>query len=440
MTTKTVSRREFLKLAGATGLLATLPRALSNVHALSSTAKDWMATGLEVPELASFDTAMQDFMQARNISGGSLAVTRNSELVFARGYTYSDDAEDIVVEPTSLFRIASISKPITATAVIRLMQDNQLDLSAKLTDILTLPSPADPRLVDVTVLNLLQHLGGWDRGIAGDPMFRDRTIANLFALPLPISKADIVTYMTGRSLQHTPGTVFAYSNYGFSLLGLIIEAVTGQSYTDYIKENVFAPLIVTQPQMGRTLPAYRLPEEVKYHSQYTGRTVFDGSGTQVPSPYGAWNLDNMDSHGGWLMSAVDLIRFASTFDYPTSSPVLSPASMDILFGLPENKDPATYTPGTWYYACGWWVRDHGGGLLDTEHNGGLAGTSTLIVRRQDGVNWCVLFNQRDDPSGLSYGTIASQLHDAVSAISEWPDHDLFGEYYLQKVYLPLIIN
>lgn len=72
--------------------------------------------------------------------------------------------------------------------------------------------------------------------------------------------------MTGQPLQYNPGTTYAYSNYGYCLLGRIIAAVTGQSYAEYIKQTVLTPLSVARPIQGRTLPAYRLSTEVKYHS------------------------------------------------------------------------------------------------------------------------------------------------------------------------------
>lgn len=126
-----ISRREFLKLAGVTGLLALAPRNVRRTGSFSPEARQWTATGYSFAELAGFDDTLRNFMQARNISGGALAVTRNSKLVLARGYTYSDDAEDLTVQPTSLFRIASLSKPITSAAILRLAQDGKLPLMTK---------------------------------------------------------------------------------------------------------------------------------------------------------------------------------------------------------------------------------------------------------------------------------------------------------------------
>lgn len=169
--------------------------------------------------------------------------------------------------------------------------------------------------------------------------------------------------------------------------------------------------------------------------------MFDNSGTTVPYPYGGWNLENMDSHGGWLASAIDLVRFAASFDDPATCPILNSASITTMFGLPENIPPASYIPGDMYYGCGWMVRDWGGGNRNTWHDGSLDGTYTLLVRRgSDKTNWCVLFNQRDDASGLAYTDIDGLLHTAANAVTTWPTHDLFPEYLTQSVYLPLIVR
>ena len=442
MTENRLSRREFLKVAGMVGLLVGLPGGRKLARAASA-ARTWTVTGHEFAELASFDQTMKDFMQARAISGGALAVTRDSRLMLARGYTYSDDPEDLIVQPASLFRLASVSKPLTAAAVMRLVQDARLELAAKVGDLLALTPPAggtaDPRLAEVTVRQLLQHLGGFD-GIGDfDPMFNDFAISAEMGAPLPVSQANIITSASGRALKYDPGTTYAYSNYGYCLLGRLIEKVTGRPYQDYVKDALFRPLAVSQPALGRTLAAQRRSNEVKYHSQYTSTSVFDNSFAEVPAPYGGWNLENMDAHGGWLASAVDLARFAASFDDPAACPILNAASIAAMFALPENIAPEDYTPGDFYYACGWMVRDAGGANRNTWHTGGLDGTFTLLVRRGfDKTNWCALFNQRDDSSGLDYMDIDLALHVAANAVTAWPEHDLFGEYLRREVFLPVV--
>ena len=388
----------------------------------------WMTTGLEFPELASFDEALRYFMEPLGIPGGSLAVTRNGRLVLARGYTdesVSDD-DDLITEPTSLFRIASISKPITAAAVLRLVEDGELELSAKLTELLSLTPPPgqrpDPRLHDVTVLNLLQNLAGFPR----DWPWPDQEISEALGVPLPISQADIATYMTGQPLEHPPGTTYLYSNYGYLLLGLLIERVTGTPYEEYVTNRVWRPLDVTRSVLGRALEEHRRPGEVKYHDPRSYPTVMDDSGAIVPCPYGGVNWENWGAGGSWLSSAVDVVRFAAALDEPAASPVLNAASIEIMFGLPENIGPAAYTLGDPYYACGWQVRDYGNGSRNTWHSGGGCGQRTFLVRRRDGLSWAVLFNRSD--ANVDYGEIYRLLDVAADSVARWPDHDLFDRY------------
>jgi len=397
----------------------------------SSAERQWQVTGRDVPELSSFDTTMKTFMTSRNISGGALAVTRNSKLILARGYTYTDDPQDITVQPTSLFRIASISKPITAAAIMRLVQEGRLKLSDKLTNILILKPPAgqtpDSRLANITVLNLLQHLGGWDRGISDADNMDNLKIAKALNLLLPISVSDTITYTNGQPLQHTPGTTYAYSNYGYLLLGRIIEKITGQSYEDYVRQQILLPLGISQMRIGRSQREFRQYTEVVYHSDYTGTSVFDNSGRVVPMQYGGLNLENLDSLGGWLASAIDLARFASMFDSSFANPILNQNFIATMFALPENINPVQYKTGDMYYACGWFVRDYGNNYRNTWHGGSNYGVYTLMVRWSNGINWVVLFNGDDLYGQKNYAAIDSMISDATTAVSVWPQHDLFSE-------------
>src|SRR4030042_2786924 len=155
----------------------------------------WRQTGPEVAELSVFDETMKDFMVSNKVSAGSLAITYQGQLVFARGYTWSK-ADSPAIEPTSLFRIASLSKPITSAGIMKLVEENQLGLDDKFIDILPFGIPegktADPNLGKVTIRHLLEHLGGWDRDKAFDPMFADKKISKALGKPLPITQADII--------------------------------------------------------------------------------------------------------------------------------------------------------------------------------------------------------------------------------------------------------
>jgi CubicO group peptidase (beta-lactamase class C family) len=373
----------------------------------------WRQTGPDVPELTVFDRTMKDFMVSRKVSAASLAITYNSRLVFARGYTWSK-ADSPVTEPTSLFRIASLSKPITSAGIFKLVEENQLSLDDKVMDILPYATPEgqtpDPNLGKVTILDLLEHLGGWDRDKTFAPMFADKKISKALGVPLPITQADIITFMNGQPLQYTPGTKYAYSNYGYCLLGRVIEQKTGLSYEDYIKKFILSPLGISRMQIGHSKLEDRAPGEVMYESK-------------SESVYGAFNLENMDSHGGWLASAPDMARFAAAFDDEANCPILSAGSIEKMFSLPATIDRQKYKSGDYYYACGWEVRDYGNGRRNTWHSGSLPGCYTFMARWSNGVDCVVLLNKRGD----DFNKIDPILSSTVKSISSWPDNDLFDE-------------
>ena len=373
----------------------------------------WLESGPEVPELSVFDKVMKDFMVSRKVSAGSLAVTHDGRLVFARGYSWAK-AGSYGAQPASLFRIASLSKPITSVGILKLAEENKLRLDDKVIDILPFGTPEgkiiDPNLGKVTILHLLEHLGGWDHEETFAPMFADKKISKALGKPLPITPADIITFMNGQPLQYKPGTKYAYSNYGYCLLGRVIEQKTGLSYEDYIKKIVLSPLGITRMQIGRSNLEDRAPGEVKYESK-------------SESVYGAFNIENMDSHGGWLASAPELARFAVAFDDANNCPILSAASIETMFSLPATITHENYKPGEYYYACGWAVRDYGNGRRNTWHTGSLPGCYTFMARWSDGVNCVVLFNKR----GTGFKEIDPLLRKAARSVANWPDHDLFGE-------------
>jgi len=392
-------------------------------------ATKWRLTGYGFAELSALDEAMRRFMQERDIPGGTLAITDHSKLVYARGYTLSDDL-NFTVQPHSKFRLASVSKMITSAATMKLVQEKKLDLSATVTSLLKLdPLPnwkRDARLDKIAVLELLQHLGGWDRDKSFDPMGSDAIISQTLGQPLPINHSHIITYMSGYPLDYDPGTKYAYSNYGYMLLGRIIEVLSGQPYAEYVSQKILAPLKMTHTSLGRSQIELRMPDEVTYYSSMSRKSVLEPTRKDVPGPYGSFNLENHDANGGWVSSAIDMARFAVSFDNPNTNPVLSRDSIETTFAVPAI---GMQTPG-FYYGCGWEVRQVSSGR-NTWHNGALLGTYTYVVRLANGINWITLFNRLDDtsPQALAnYARIDPIMNSAIRSITNWPTYELFDTY------------
>ena len=391
----------------------------------------WQVTGTPVPELAPFDAAMQTIMANHAIPSGAMAVTWQGRLVMAHGYTLNPAPDDIVAQPDSLFRIASVSKPITSTLVNRLIQEGRLSLEDTIGEYIDLAPPpggtADPRLATITVRNLLEHLAGFgvSTTIGFDPMFYDANIASALGIPLPIDRHDVIEFMNGEPLQSDPGTTYNYSNYGYLVLGRVIEAVTGMSYADYAA-SVLNPIGIWDMRLGRSLEQYRAPGEVFYDSGFFGTTVMDASGATVPFEYGAFNIENMDAHGGWLVSAVELARWLSNLDDPSApNAILDAASLDRMYSLPENYS-LPYNPGDYFYAEGWAVRDYGAGQRNAWHAGSLPSTTSYIVRTRDGWDYAVILNRRDESGQTDYSAeVDGAMWNAYAQIATWPAGDEF---------------
>jgi len=339
--------------------------------------------------------------------------------VLARGYSTSTA---LTVQPTSLFRIASLSKSFTAAAIVKLVQDGKLSLSTPVVNVLGI-TPVDSRWSTITLWKLLQHLGGWDRDVSGDPNFKDAAISQALGVPMELRHADVIKYMTAQKLDVAPGTKYAYSNFGYLLAGRVIEKLSGLSYEAYVQQKLLTPLQIKRMALGWSIAKHS--GETAYESQYTGRTVLDNSGATVAAPYGTFSMRIQDANGGWIASAPDLVRWAKMFDAPGT--VLNSASLAKVWATPETG----IDPNGWYYGLGWQVRPvtTGGTGRNTWHTGSLPGTSTLLVRTYHGMSWAVLFNRRDDPSGKSYGDIDPAMWTAANGVTSWPTHDLFPQYF-----------
>ncbi|MER6577289.1 serine hydrolase domain-containing protein [Nonomuraea sp. NPDC001023] len=416
-----LSRRNLLK-SGAIAVPAAIlaPGTAAQAARMARPMPGVEMSGVAPASLAGFDNLLKKFVLDRRITAAQLAIMKSGKIVLARGYRYNDFSKALpAVSPTSLFRIASLSKNITSAAIMRLVQDGKLSLSAKVTQLLGL-TPLDERMGQVTVLRLMQHLGGWDRGVSKDQLWLDHTISAALDVPLPISHADIVKYATARRLDFDPGSKMVYSNYGYLLLGRVIEKVSGMSYESYVKTKLLQPLGITRMRLGRSLRSEAAPGEVAYESQYTNKSVVDASGAVVPYQYGGFNMPNQDANGGWLASAVDLVRWTLAFDRPGT--VLSSASIAKLVAKPEI---GVNQYGSWY-GGGWWVRQVTG-HLNTWHDGSMPGTYSYLARLQNGFSYAVVFNRREETGSLDFDALDDDMNKVT--VSSWPTTDLTSRYF-----------
>ena len=392
---------------------------------------DTLSTGTVIPGMVSYDQLASTLLTKYQIPGGALAVARNGKLVFARGYGYANKATGELVQPDSRFRIASLSKPISSAAVLLLVQRGQLSLDQRVFDILSyepLPGESvDPRLATITIRHLLEHSGGWNRDTTFDPMFMPVAIAAATGTPAPATTDSIIRFMMGKPLQFNPGSDYNYSNFGYALLGRVVETISGQPYEKFVREQVLAPSGAACMEIGHSLQTQSLPGEVKYYDYPAaplGPSIY-GTGAKVPRPDGGFNVEAMDSHGGWVASTIDYLRFVLSVDARNDRPdILADSTINLMIARPAI--PYWSKSAAWY-AKGWQVRPSLGDA-NWWHTGGLPGTTTLVVRNYGGVAWAAFFNSQPSNVDAFVSELDSGMWNALAGVTSWPAYDQFQSF------------
>lgn len=380
------------------------------------------------PELKGLDAEMQRFIDKWSIKGMQLAVTRNDSLLYTKGYGWADMEAGERMSPKNILRLASASKLVTAVAVMRLAEEGKLTLQSKvfgpdgiLNDTLFTNAINDRRLFDVTVDHLLSHQAGFGLG-AGDPMFNTKDIIAARKLQGPPDNRQLAAIVLGRKIAFTPGCGHRYSNFGYMLLSLVIERVSGMKYWDFVRENVLEPAGCWRFRPATNYYAERNADEVRYYGPDNEPVEeFNGSGRLVNRVYGGSNVNGLMGAGGWCASASDMARLVAAIDkYPRVTNILSDASVDSLTVWSEKVNRAR----------GW------GEILGEgkwRRTGTLSSTHTLVERFPDGECWVLITN-----SGVWTGhhfsrTMSSLVARMRSAYSDrLPRRDLFSPGVVAK--------
>jgi D-alanyl-D-alanine carboxypeptidase len=371
----------------------------------SPKANEPIPEGFLPADIRAVDDIVGVFMKKYNMPGLSFTIAIHDSIKIERCYGYADKDTKELMNPGNLFRIASISKTFTATAIMKLVEQGKLHLRDKVfgpAGILGTTYGTYPYkrwVEEITVEHLLEHLGGgWadfghhklsDQGNDRDPVFLHPEM-NLDAL--------VGWALDNQALTYEPGTHFQYSNFGFNLLGRVIEKVTRMKYEEYVRMTVLEPCGITDMQMGGNTLADRLPGEVRYYDSEN-------------DPYTLFDRRRLYSNGGWVATPTDLVKFIMRVDkFPQKADILEPATLDTMFSPPAvNPD----------YAKGWFVNQYG----DYSHGGGGPGLQSLVVRTHDGFCGAVIVNT------WSYKAVfGDKLHELMrqirQAISYWPDGEI----------------
>lgn len=360
--------------------------------------------------------AMNGLLAKHGLPGGALGIARAGKIVYTQGFGWANREQGERVRAESRFRLASVSKPLTAAAVLRLCEQGKLSLEEAVLPRLKLQpfngTLGDPRWQKITVRQLLSHTAGWDKKRSGDALFRSPDICRDLGLPGPADGEATVRWMLGRPLDFDPGTAYAYCNFGYCLLGRLIEAVTGQSYGSVVQKLVLGPVGASRIDLGQSLKSQA--DEVRYYAREGGSPpqVFPQSAARSWA-YGAFSLEANDANGGWIASVGDLLQFITALDEGSARPLLQRSSLDATYARPPGGGLGKGV----HYGLGWLVRPQGqAGRPNLWHTGALPGTLTIAVRLGDGFDWCALFNSRPrDWEGASLD-IQSVIHAAARKV------------------------
>lgn len=396
-------------------------------------------TGIAVPQMTACDAQVQSLLSTFNIPGASFALSRQGKLVYDRAFGTADLAGTEPVRPYHRFRLASLSKPITGVAAMAAVQqglfsldDHPFGAGGLLADHPYLGNVVytDQRLDQITIRQLLQHTAGWNREIncfpaptspytfnqpGCDPIVVPLHVTQTLGETGIITKEMLVRFLMEGGLDHDPGSTYAYSNIGYLVVGICIEMTSGMSYESYVQE-LFAPAGVCDLQVGNTLLQDKLEREVEYHGEGGTSLSFYGTGAMVPWEYGAYNINAMDAHGGWICSARDLVKLISVVDGFATVPDILPSAQINTMVSPSAQNSN--------YALGWQVNS----ANNWWHTGALDGTATMLVRSWNGYNWALLLNKRlsNAQANAFWNAVDALGWNCISATSTWPTHDLMA--------------
>lgn len=363
----------------------------------------------ELPELKPMDQAVDSFMDFWSLHGVSLAVMRNDSLVYAKGYGMADDVTPMT--PGTTLRIASVSKLLTAIGVMKLQEEAKLFLDTPVFGPTGVLSKYDSYIRDdnyylITVEHLLRHQAGFTtRG--GDPVFSPYT-----------SLDALLRQQLRRTLSYEPGTWQEYSNFGFLLLSLIIEEVSGQSYEAFMQEQVFEPARCHGFRIGGNYLSERHPGETRYYMQPDAEKTrsFDGQYAQVEKCYGGNNVTGSMGAGGWTGSAVELARMVASID--GKGPL-----EDILLEYSVNQMTNYFDTET--FSLGWNDTKPTG---EWTRSGSFSGTQALVKTYADGECWIFISNTSSWRGSRFSGDIGALFTNLRSRFSgTLPHRDLFQE-------------
>ena len=361
-------------------------------------------SGADAARFAAFDQAINAFLADKKATGASVAVARHGRIVHVRSYGQSDASTGEVARVDSRFRIASQSKPLLATAIMRLAERGELSLDDRVWPMIDkrvpLPAGADPRMAAITVRQLLSHSAGFITWL--DPLFNEQTeTVDQFGPEGAHSCEEASRWFLGTwPLAWDPGTKYAYANIDYCLLGIVVETVTGQPWSQVVDDEVLARRGITDMRTTVTRGDHRAHEAVHVTPA-------------ADEPGGGWFMETLGPAGSWLGTATDLVRFLDGLDPTRPGQALIAATTSAAMSAKPS-----YALGSAWYGLGLRVYDNG---ASWGHTGSLRNARAMMLHQADGTTWAILVDGSFDKHGDELSALMST---AISTVTSWPTTDL----------------
>jgi CubicO group peptidase (beta-lactamase class C family) len=313
------------------------------------------------------------FQRQFRVPAMSVALSKSGQFVYDHAGGMADRQHVTEAQQTSLFRIADLSKVITAVTIFSLLEAGKLNLtdhvfgSSGILGTKYGKAPYKTYVTDITVDHLLTHTAGGWAADDNDPMFHNNGWDQSKLITETIDNVPLTSQ---------PGSRWAYSNFGYCVLGRAVEQLTGQPYEPYVQANLLAPSGITTMQIARNSERQRASDEVLYIGQYS------------EDPYKI-NINRMDSTAGWIASSTELVQFLDHVAGAPGIPALLKPETIRLMTTPSDA----YPQGEARYARGCMVGNDGSWW----HSGSLPGSTGLMIRNPDASCSAALCNTRSEP-------------------------------------------
>jgi CubicO group peptidase (beta-lactamase class C family) len=284
---------------------------------------------------AGIDAIIQKAMQSSPVKHAALAIVQGKKLVYARGYTNAEP-DWTLAQPTTRFRMASVSKTVTSLAVFQLIEAGTLTLGHKLQDILQLKTPsggapADSKFGDIKIQHLLEHKSGLNPdAFRNGPAVQQAFAAAGHTIALPVTEAQTDSYVASLSLASTPGATQAYNNCGYYLLSRVVAKLRNKTLPiEAFQSSLLAPLGITRIRGAASLVSQQPADEARYQAPTLslGQSQMSNDQPLVPLEYGTEQVGLMEGGGGLSGAATDLARLIAAIIDQNDTPMMKRSTL-----------------------------------------------------------------------------------------------------------------